>query len=249
VRDADVVRQPENTPPTNNWVIYTRNAGSATFTQGPGTAPLGAGSLQFATPTSADKVVAFNYDHVGTRLADVDAMSYSTYRVSGAVANQVPSLNMEVDYNGSAPGGFTTLVFEPVYNTDQGAVTDGQWQGWDAYKGGGAIWWSTRNIPGVCAFDCFVAWDAIVAANPDATILGGFGMNQGSGNPALTAHVDALTIGAAGDATTYDFEPSVGPPTSKDDCKNGGWMRYDTPRRFANQGDCVSYVATGGKHG
>ncbi len=40
-------------------------------------------------------------------------------------------------------------------------------------------------------------------------------------------------------------------PTSKDQCKNGGWQNYTdgngTP--FKNQGDCVSYVATGGKNG
>lgn len=35
------------------------------------------------------------------------------------------------------------------------------------------------------------------------------------------------------------------PPTSKDECKNGGWQAYGI---FKNQGDCVSYVATGGKN-
>jgi hypothetical protein len=33
-------------------------------------------------------------------------------------------------------------------------------------------------------------------------------------------------------------------PTSKDQCKNGGWSTYGV---FKNQGDCVSFVATGGK--
>lgn len=34
-------------------------------------------------------------------------------------------------------------------------------------------------------------------------------------------------------------------PTSVDQCKNGGWAQY---AGFKNQGDCVSYVATGGKN-
>jgi hypothetical protein len=34
-------------------------------------------------------------------------------------------------------------------------------------------------------------------------------------------------------------------PTSKDQCKNGGWRNFGV---FKNQGDCVSYVATGGKN-
>jgi hypothetical protein len=36
-------------------------------------------------------------------------------------------------------------------------------------------------------------------------------------------------------------------PTTKDDCKNGGWKNF-TPA-FKNQGDCVSFVATKGKNG
>jgi hypothetical protein len=34
-------------------------------------------------------------------------------------------------------------------------------------------------------------------------------------------------------------------PTIKDQCKNGGWRTYGV---FRNQGDCVSFVATGGKN-
>jgi hypothetical protein len=41
--------------------------------------------------------------------------------------------------------------------------------------------------------------------------------------------------------------PLVGPPTTKDQCKDGGWTTFNNPS-FKNQGDCVSYVATGGKH-
>jgi len=33
----------------------------------------------------------------------------------------------------------------------------------------------------------------------------------------------------------------IGPPTNKDDCKNGGWMSFNNPI-FKNQGACVSYV-------
>ncbi len=34
-------------------------------------------------------------------------------------------------------------------------------------------------------------------------------------------------------------------PTSADQCKNGGWRSFGV---FKNQGDCVSFVATGGKN-
>ncbi len=246
VTESDIARQPENTPPTKNWVLYTRNAGSGTFRVGPATPPSGVGSLETVTPTGADKVTLFNFDHIGTELADIDRMGYATYRDSGAMVNQVPAINMTIDFNGAAPGGFTNLVFEPVYNTAQGAIQDDVWQTWDAYAGGNAIWWSSRDIPGVCAFNCFVTWNAILAANPDAVISGGYGINQGSGNPALIASSDVLTIGSNGDCITYDFEP-YRVATTKDQCKNGGYngVRRADGSTFKNQGDCIQYANTG----
>lgn len=250
VTQADVTRQAENTPPTDNWVEYFRTPTSeATWEDGPGDPPLGNGSVELSTPTGTDKVQVFNYDHVGTRLADITDIAYSTYRTAGS-GQQVVALNLVVDENGPAvAGGFTTLVFEPVYNTGQGSVVSGSWQDWDAVPTG--IWWSTRTIPGVCAFDCFVTWNAIVAANPDATILGAFGLNQGSGNPGLVSNADALTIAHNGDTYVYDFErirdldgdgtADTPPPTNKDQCKKDGYKSFNNPS-FRNQGDCVSYT-------
>jgi hypothetical protein len=45
-----------------------------------------------------------------------------------------------------------------------------------------------------------------------------------------------------GDIVVHDAQPL---PTSKDECKNGGWKAYGV---FKNQGDCVSFVATAGKN-
>ena len=244
VTEAGIVRQAEGTLPANNWVLYTRNAGTGEFVNGPASPLLGTGSLNLTTPTGSDKVWLFNYDHVGTALSDIDAISYATYRTAGS-AQQVTSINIEIDRNGGTldAGDYAVLVFEPVYNTAQGAVVDGVWQTWDAYNGGNATWWSSRAIPGVCAFSCFVTWDAIVAANPDAVIVGGFGVNQGSGNPGLDAATDVLTIGYGGDSVTYDFERTF----TGDRCKKDGWQNVNradgTP--FKNQGDCNQYVNTG----
>jgi hypothetical protein len=318
VVESDVVRQAENTLPTNDWVLYTRAGTPPTagaFVTGPETPPRGAGSFQTTTVTGGEKVFLFNYDHIGTNLGEVDDIGYSTYRTSGS-AQQVTALNLQVDYNGPAAGGFTTLVFEPVYNTDQGPVVSGEWQDWIA--DGSGRWWSTQPINGQCAgavATCFRTWDQIVANNPEAVIVGGVGVNQGSGNPGLIAATDAFTF----DETTYDFEndtdgdgvgdgsdncvstpnsdqadldgdgegdacdadddndgvndgadncattpnpdqsdndndgigtacDSTELPTSKDDCKNGGWQAFNGTATFRNQGDCVSYVATQGKN-
>lgn len=34
-------------------------------------------------------------------------------------------------------------------------------------------------------------------------------------------------------------------PTSKDQCKNNGWQRFNFPFSFKNQGDCIQFVNTG----
>jgi len=240
VTEATVTRQVENTPPTDNWVLYTRAGTPATagaFEFGPA-GSLSAGSFATRTATGAEKVFLFNYDHVGTPLGDIDDLSYDTYRVAGNL-QQAPALNLQIDYNGAAPGGFSTLVFEPVYNTDQGTVTSGVWQSWNGKAG---TWWSTQPINGQCAgatAACDKTWAEIVANNPDAVIGGGVGINQGSGNPSLDARTDAFAF----DETLYDFEPVISPAT-KDDCKNGGWQQSNTPV-FKNQGDCVSSFAPG----
>ncbi|MET0650337.1 MAG: hypothetical protein ABW208_27330 [Pyrinomonadaceae bacterium] len=245
VTGDDITEQAENTPPTDNWVLYKRLAGDGATRVGPATPPSGVGSYEIVTPTGADKATLFNFDHVGTNLSGIDKLGYSTYRTAGS-AQQVTALNIQVDINGADPGGFTTLVFEPVYNTAQGAVVSGQWQTWDAYFGGSAIWWSSNPINVAPNRDTFVTWQAIVQNNPNAVIVGGFGLNQGSGNPALTAAADNLSIGYGDSCFTYDFEP-YRVATSKDDCKDGGWQNVKTANNgsFKNQGQCVQYVNTG----
>jgi hypothetical protein len=46
-------------------------------------------------------------------------------------------------------------------------------------------------------------------------------------------------VGGVGDLA---FTPL---PTSKADCKNGGWQRFSFPFSFKNQGDCIQFVNTG----
>jgi hypothetical protein len=50
-----------------------------------------------------------------------------------------------------------------------------------------------------------------------------------------------LQAAASGDLVVHDAQPL---PTSKDECKNDGWRAFGV---FKNEGDCVSFVATGGK--
>jgi DNA-binding beta-propeller fold protein YncE len=45
--------------------------------------------------------------------------------------------------------------------------------------------------------------------------------------------------------TVYEIVALVGPPASKEECKNGGWQTFNTPRTFQNQGDCIQFFNTG----
>lgn len=252
VTEADVVRQVENTLPTGQRVLYTRSSTpptAASFVEGPAAPPLGTGSLRLTTVDTSQKVFLFDHQFVGDRLSGVADIGYATHRTSGE-GQQVAALNVVIDFNGPAvAGGFSTLVFEPVYNTAQGSVVSGKWQTWDA--DGSGQWWSTRDIndqPAGAIGANFRSWDQIKTANPDAVVLGGVGVNQGSGNANLITNVDALRFGEV----VTDFErikdadgdgvADTAPPTSKDQCKDGGFKTFSNPS-FANQGQCASYVS------
>jgi hypothetical protein len=76
---------------------------------------------------------------------------------------------------------------------------------------------------------------------------GGNGADVFSAAPGVTAtDCSPLTGGITetltnGRAIVFDA-PAL--PTSKEQCKDGGWMTFP---QFKNQGDCVSFVATQGK--
>jgi hypothetical protein len=60
----------------------------------------------------------------------------------------------------------------------------------------------------------------------------------------LPPNVTAVPI-STGDIAVFDAQPPPLLPTSKEQCKNGGWRTFGV---FKNEGDCVSFVATNGKN-
>jgi hypothetical protein len=58
------------------------------------------------------------------------------------------------------------------------------------------------------------------------------------------ADVSSITVNGISEVPV----PTVVVPTTKSDCKHGGWKTFTNPS-FKNQGQCVSYVAHHSKHG
>ncbi len=69
------------------------------------------------------------------------------------------------------------------------------------------------------------------------------GVADEADNCPLTFNPDQADFDLDGIGDTCDS--ATGPPRSEEQCKNGGWRIFDTPRRFSSQGDCIQFVNTG----
>lgn len=233
---------------TTPWTEFNRANGDVSVSSDYGApADFGKGALKIvtttdSTPTGDSKTTLFTSKYGNMPLDQITALSYYTFRDSASTAvekRQVPALNVEIDTNGfDISGGFSTLVFEPVYNDQQQAITEDVWQKWEA--GDSARWWSSAPINGMSDRNTFLTLAEIKANNPNA-VVGKIGINQGGGNAGLIAASDGLTV----NTDTYNFEGSV-TLANKDQCKNNGWKDSTDPV-FKNQGECVSKFSSQNK--
>ncbi|WP_130288534.1 hypothetical protein [Pseudonocardia sediminis] len=195
-----------------------RIGGAREFTDALGAPPLGGtDALRLTTPTGDDKITFFTTEQAGP-LAKFTSSSYYAKRDVSSTGNpvQFPSFQIPVDKNGATleTGDFSTLTFEPVYQT--GANANQTAGTWNRYDTGAGLFCSTRQIGGFeanqtrCDNNGLKTLAEIIAANPGITALSA-GINQGSGNGGLISAVDLLQVGT----TTYNFERTapVTPPT------------------------------------
>jgi hypothetical protein len=235
----------------STWSWSGMGAGTGTFVTGPANPPAGVGSFEMTTTVeNVDKSTLVTSDFLGDLLSAMSALDYWTYRsgTSTSAPYTAPSINIAIFTNASGPGtGFATLVFEPLYAYGNDAINDDEWQHWDAFEptqtGFAGGWWVTRDVGALCAFECYADFATILANAPNATIVS-VGLNVGRGPASFIGAVDALSLTMAGETTTYDFEPLH---PDKSTCKQGGWVDFLGPA-FKNQGDCVSWFATGARN-
>ena len=220
---------------------------------GPATPPRGTGSANLIVDSTGGMIIARSGNQ-GVRFSAITNLQYSTYRTSGG-SLFAPALQFTVDMDANdANTAFQgRIVFEPF---TAGAVQTGVWQTWNPMSQGG--WWFTRAPQNAtCSQADTCTWSEVLTLFPNIAIHptdpGSMIFKAGGGwTGGFNGNVDAFTIGVNGDNTTYDFEaaapppPLVGPPTNKDQCKNGGWQTFNNPS-FRNQGDCVSFVQSNGR--
>src|SRR4051812_18214097 len=93
----------------------TRTGGGVNLTSDFGGSP-GNGALALTTnDQTTAKAQLYNTAVNGTLLSDISTLSYNTYHSSAmsGFADGDAALQLVIDYNGSADGGFDTLTFEP----------------------------------------------------------------------------------------------------------------------------------------
>ena len=220
--------------------------GAGQMMTGPETPPLGSGSASLVVDGTGGVIIG-KAGYLGVRLDEITKLEYSTYRSSGGAALAIAlQFNFDNDLTDGDMGWKGRLVYEPYYTH---TVSTGVWQTWHPQDDAGAgNWWFT-GAPGnaVCPISDPCTWSEVLAHFPDGGVhatLGAVLFKAGSGwAGGFEGNVDAFTIEVNDDGTTYDFEPLIGPPTSKQECKNGGWQQFNNPE-FKNQGQCVSYVVS-----
>lgn len=196
---------------TQGWAQNDTRPGGTTSYVADSTTPYGTAALQLSTDaTNAAKADYFHAANIP--LSDATDLAYSTKQIAATSAGGDASFQLAVDVNGSDPGGFTTLVYEPYWqnnqNPDAAPVVANQWQTWDVDQG---YFWSTKSVGGLTGSSGGVPFYTLAQVeqmNPNA-VLEGYGVNVGSYNPGYTINVDGIRF----NGTTYDFE-QVAPDTT-----------------------------------
>jgi hypothetical protein len=228
----------ENQP---GWLFNRDLSTSTPFEFNSDESSIGMGSL-YVMPigsNSADKFIGENF--LNMPVADVNSIAYDFLIGSGGSSPDAAHFYMNVYANfgesddlkfydcrynivpaAGSTTGFTTVTFDPTL----------------AYPV------TTRSSSPYACPDIPADMDTL---SPGSNIRA-FALNVGDSSGSdigLDGYLDNVAVDITGGVTIYDFEPAT-TPVNKDECKKGGWMTFNTPV-FKNQGECVSFVASGGK--
>ena len=197
-----------------SWFFYDDGnpGGIGNMVAGPGTPPLGTGSVHFALPTSTARETIATTAYAGTPFAKITNLQYSTYRNSVDAGNNLAvTLQFDVasDLSVANPPYQGRLVFEPYLTAGGGSVPQNTWQTWNPLAG---KWYGSRApFSTLCPMSSPCTWSQVLANWPNGGLLKAGSVYLKAGGPwaGFDGNADALTIGVNGTDTTYDFEPGT----------------------------------------
>ncbi len=183
------------------------------FVAGPGTPPLGTGSVEISVIGQLRYNLATS-QFGGTMLAEITSFAFSTYNPSagnGGSANRSGYINFNVSFDGTT--AFQgRLIYVP---RDNSTVVQDEWQEWDALGDGTTLWrWSGFAANGNQWPDGNIndarTWNDLLSTFPDIqmhTLFPFLGLRVGEPYPdGYTENIDAVKFGVNGIDQEFDFE-------------------------------------------
>jgi len=210
--------------------LYTIDSGTTTQTGWGVSAPNGAFGAAPYTPSNHVWFWDASGSEAGSTAANPLYMimnqpdgAFESYTFDGAgnFVGSCPGTCLPSGYDAGFGGtNYVTAVdnsslFTVNFTLGLGATWAGVWQ---FVVDGSKYTLGTETTPGVWVANFFGGYD--------------FGAPGGAG-------------GGLSDNMVEGYVALLGPPTTKDQCKNDGWRTFNVPRQFKNQGDCIQFFNTG----
>jgi hypothetical protein len=226
---------------TQGWYPGDIHEGGAVSYFGDTTSPFPTGVLSLTTDTTPGAKAQY-LKLANIPLSEVTDLSYYTKHVAGPDGAAV-SYQLNIDLWG-IPDWTTAFVFDPASN---GSVVHDTWQEWDVDNG---RFWANDSVPPIVVIGAgnepFYTLGELKAAYPYA-VVHSFGVYAGTFDPSYNVgdskqNLNLETDGIRFNGVTYDFEAAPTLATTKDQCKDGGWMTFQNA--YKNQGQCVSSIVS-----
>jgi len=200
---ADLINYP-SVPSSGQFNVINEGDGSGGVATVTGPAPV-PGSLRLTVAGTGSHWSVLNYDHDGTLLKDVTSLGYTTDTNDSSNIFD-PGLQLVID-PGNTTGldagvTYSTVNFEPYLQPPSDPVRADTWQTWNVLSG---VVWGTHLTGAPVGSP--ITWSSFLADYPNAKIIGGVGVNAGSGWSPMVGTVGTLTFGTAAATTSYIFEP------------------------------------------
>jgi hypothetical protein len=191
----------------DNGIGATPTPSQAWYVFGPGTPPIGDGSIRMTVTNNISDTVAVR-QMFGTRISDLTKVTYATQLTTLPAFPVMLQFTIDLTMTDAITDDNGAIVFDPL---DQNIpILTGQWQEWDAFSG---KWYGTDGpLAALCPQSTPCPLDTMIAAFPDLgfhPVNGATILKARRSSIIHTTYVDDLIVGVNGDNLIFDFEPEV----------------------------------------